>query len=203
MNQSSKEIDKKAVTLWNKAQFSFINYQNYVNSKENRFQLTLIDLLYISNFKGGNATIHEPEKDIEQKLISYSDKLIEIHNQFRDRSLGQLNGEEVQKLALMVECVCNLTDKSSKTKIDGFSVSYLSALLNAYFPNLIPILDRRLLINLDLIQKNDIQKSGQIKQIRKFYGPLINSFATLCSHHNLSVRELDKKIFTQKIKKNV
>ena len=65
----------------------------------------------------------------------------------------------------MIKRACDLTKMKTSTKIDGIGVSYLSALLNAYFPNLIPILDRRMLINLKLVKRADLVEST--KQIKK------------------------------------
>ena len=61
-----------AISKWNKSLVSYDNYQIYIKQKRERFDLKLIDLLYISNFKGGNSTINEKEISVNQKLISYS-----------------------------------------------------------------------------------------------------------------------------------
>ena len=55
------ETDKRAIALWTNAARSLKNYQQYIDRKRTKYELTLIDLLYISNFKGGNASIHEEE----------------------------------------------------------------------------------------------------------------------------------------------
>ena len=44
--------DKRATTQWDKSSISYKNYQSYIANKPQKFELTLIDLLYISNFKG-------------------------------------------------------------------------------------------------------------------------------------------------------
>tara|TARA_R110002167_G_scaffold134051_7_gene319389 strand:- start:8521 stop:8706 length:186 start_codon:yes stop_codon:yes gene_type:complete len=54
-------IDKRAEKQWQKSKYSFENYINYISRKKDKYHLSLLDLLYISNFKGGNATINEPE----------------------------------------------------------------------------------------------------------------------------------------------
>lgn len=158
-----KQPDKRAETKWIKSCKSYQNYQGYIDRKVNRFDLTLIDLLYISNFKGGNATINEPEKEINIKLISYSNKLIGIDKEFRNKSLADLTFEQKEKLKILVDDICELTFKESKNRIDGFNVSYLSTLLNAYFPEVIPILDRRVLINLELVKQDDLTDKGRLK----------------------------------------
>ena len=101
----------------------------------------------------------------------------------------------------MVDEIVRLTDKeSTRTKIDGFSSSYLSALLNAHFPDLIPILDRRLLINLVLVTKSDEDSQGQIKNIKSFYGSLIKRFAEIVKESGKGIREVDREYFSISIK---
>ncbi len=171
--KKEQSISPRAETLWKKSnECSYKSYQKYIKKKgKDKYVLTLIDLLYISNFKGGNATINEEEYIINQKLTKYSEILKLIHNEFKEVKLFELEKEQLGKFYRLIESICDLTE-NLETKIDGFSVSYLSALLNSYFPNLIPILDRRVLINSRLVEKEDIYQ-GQIKSIRKFYKLLI------------------------------
>jgi hypothetical protein len=196
-------IDKKAFNLWNKANRSYENYQNYLIKKEKRFDLSLIDLLYISNFKGGNATINEPESLINNKLASYSKKLFYIESEYKNSSLADLDSTQIQKLINLVLEICNLTRKDEVTRIDGFSVSYLSALLNAYFPKLIPILDRRVLTNLNLISNNDVNRQGQIKNIQRFYKPLIERIAIISKETGRPIREIDQQLFVIRIERTI
>ena len=191
--------DKKALTQWTKSAISFKNYQDFIVKKTEKFKLSLIDLLYISNFKGGNATINEPEEIINNKLVAYTEILLEINEQFEGFTISTLSDKKLDILILNTLSICKLTEKGCKTKIDGFSVSYLSALLNVYFPKLIPILDRRVLINLSLVTKADIDKNGQIKEILKFYEPLILKFSELCKKEKLTIREIDRNLFTTKL----
>ncbi|KGE14627.1 hypothetical protein [Sphingobacterium deserti] len=192
-------IDKRAVTQWGKSSISFVNYQNYISLKADQFELGLIDLLYISNFKGGNATINEPEYLINEKLICYSNILRSINKEYSTFTLADLDIDKLDRLSLKVEEICSLTTVGSEQKIDGFSVSYLSALLNAYFPYLIPILDRRLLINLGLVTAVDVDKQGQIKSLPKFYRPLMNRMRELSISSGKNIREIDKEIFSRKL----
>jgi hypothetical protein len=189
-----------AATKWKKSNISFSNYQNYIKTKQSRFELSLIDLLYISNFKGGNSTINEYERMINEKLEAYSSKLIEIDREFDHKSLSELDSFQIKRLTELVLQACDLT-KTSSTRIDGFSVSYLSGLLCAYFPHLIPIIDRRLLINLQIVTDQDKTKQGQIKKIQRFYPALIDKIASISKELGLSVREVDQKLFEIKIKK--
>jgi uncharacterized protein (DUF2164 family) len=194
-------MDNKAAKIkWGKSDISYKNYQAFIKNKNDRFSLSLIDLLYISNFKGGNATINEEEGVINRKLTSYSDKLREIEKTFISKNLFDLTEMQIDKLIQIVESICNLTKKEVETKIDGFSASYLSALLSAYFPNLIPILDRRVLINLKLVQNNDINKAGQIKDIQMFYAPLIKKIAKISKQEpHKMLREIDEDIFIKNL----
>lgn len=192
-------MDRKAQTQWLKASISYDNYQNYINNKTTRYSLSIIDLLYISNFKGGNASIHEHQANVDNKLLHYSGGLARIEDRFNSATLSELNQIELLELKEMIISMCQLTHKGTFTKIDGFSTSYLSALLNAYFPRLIPILDRRVLINLALVGDNDIDNYGQIKNIEQFYGPLINKFRELCTQYNSTVRQIDRVLFITKL----
>ena len=105
-------------------------------------------MLYIKNFKGGNATINEDEQIINEKLRDYYlEELQEIDKAFNSKKLSELKDDEIKNLIEYVNSISDLTT-NDETKIDGFGVSYLSALLSSYFPELIPIVDRRVLIKL-------------------------------------------------------
>lgn len=191
--------DKSASTRWEKSNISYINYLEYIESKTNRFNLTIVDLLYISNFKGGNASIHEKSSIVNKKLELYSEKLLKINDRFNNRKLEDLSEEECNDLTELVRDASELCENKTSTKIDGFGPSYLSAIMNAYFPNLIPILDRRVLINLKLVRKTNL-RSGQILKIEDFYAPLIKKFAELSKKNtNESFRDIDRKYFSMKL----
>ena len=62
----------RTLTGWNKSEISLLNYQRYILKKADKFRLGLIDLLYVSNFKGEKITINDnrPSTKIEQiKLL--------------------------------------------------------------------------------------------------------------------------------------
>ena len=126
-----------------------------------------------------------------------------ISDHFNEKSLEILKEDEVELLISKVQVIIDLTKKGSENKIDGFSVSYLSALLNAYFPNLIPILDRRLLFNLELVTKPDKDSQDQIKNIQKFYKTLIIKMSELIKEKGETIREVDRRIFSEPLKNNV
>lgn len=191
------KIDKQAERRWKKSNISFDNYRQYIACKPERCSLSFIDLLYISNFKGGNSTINEEEDKINFKLTFYSNELRNIDALFTNSNLGDLTEEMVKKLIKKVYDICDLTLKSRSTNIDGFSVSYLSALLCAHYPNLIPILDRRILKSLSLVSVTDIAKSGQIKSIQRFYGPLITKVSKISKKKKKTIREIDREEFSK------
>lgn len=197
----TKKHDKKATTQWDKAAKSYKNYINYIAKKADKFELTLIDLLYISNFKGGNATINEDELELNIKLIAYSSELRTLESKFGLRKLVDLNDDELNELIEKVHSICSLTRKTNDNKIDGFSISYLSALLNVYFPDLLPILDRRVLINFDIVSIVDINKQGQIIDIERFYEKLIFKMRDKARIENKSIRQIDKELFIIEIPK--
>ena len=186
---------------WFKSDISYQNYQDYIEKKSNYFDLSLIDLLYISNFKGGNSTINEKEAIINEKLVHYSNGFKELEKSFHERKLSDLNDGEIKNLIKMVDEIVKLTDKESvHSRIDGFSSSYLSALLNAYFPNLIPILDRRVLGSLELVNDVDKNSQNQIKKIGTFYDKLIENTWLKVKESGKSIREVDREYFSKSSK---
>jgi hypothetical protein len=191
-----EQIDKGAEKRWIKADNSFQNYYDYLGKKANKFELTFIDLLYIANFKGGNATIRGSEKTINDKLRSYSKKIIDIEYKFNSDKLAALNKRKLNKLVKLISKLLELTHKDKISKIDGFSVSYLSALLNAYFPELIPIIDRRVLYNLNILRKKKISIDYE-----KYYARLLRKVAAISQQKNKTIREIDKEYFIKKLKK--
>ncbi len=188
----------KASTQWKKADVSYQNYTHYIDRKPEKFELTLIDLLYIRNFKGGNASIHEKDILVNNKLKKYSICLKVIHNEFGDKQLRDLSKEELDSLKSKAKSFVDLT-LDNNTAIDGLKTSYASTLLHFHFPNLIPILDKRVLNGVGIkVQKN---KQGQVINIKRHYPELIDRF-----YHHLkknptkSLRDYDKENFTKTIK---
>lgn len=191
-------IDKNAQNRWDKADIQFQNYRNYIDRKNNRFDLTIIDLLYVSNFKGGNGTIGGSELDINNQLKIFSNILIAINSDFSGKSLRLIDDNSLNNLLIIVDkAVKSTIDKD--TRISGLGVSYLSALLNIYFPDLIPIIDRRVLINLKMVAAEDKDSQGQIKEIWRFYPKLIKKIRELCIIKGKNIREIDREIFSQLI----
>lgn len=199
--------DKAATTKWNKSNLSYVNYQKYLKRKpaNERFKLTLIDLLYVSNFKGGNASIHQEEADVIKNLKAYSKILQEIENEFPNADLRKLDKNRIDKLIAQVQKLFDLSKKKTETHIDGFSVSYISALAHFYFPDLIPILDRRVLNGLDIIGEDDYNNQKQVKDLASHFKRLVEDLHAELkeeSNDNVTLRDLDEKDFAVKIEKS-
>ena len=183
--------DKSAIKLWENANKSLENYQEYIKSKQHRFILTYVDLLYISNFKGGNASIHEDENKVNDALKKYSKLLRDIDIGFYAKNLRELTIEETENL---IELTLEFIDFTKKENIPiyGFKVSLASALLHAYFPDLIPIVDRRVLISKLGIEVKSMNQKLYIEAIPR----LINEFQKELKLNNRNtLRSLDKKYF--------
>ena len=187
------ESDKRAIQQWDKSDISYTNYSNFISAKTDKYKLTLIDLLYVSNFKGGYATINEPEDTILEKLKPYGQFFNEINTKFDNKNLHELNDIELHELTEFADKLFILTDTKGNHKIDGFSISFLTTLLHFYFPNLYPILDRRVLNGLKLITKKDLDTQGQVKNLKGFYSQLITEFRQETS--TKTIREFDKELF--------
>lgn len=190
--------DKRAKRRWEKSAISYTNYANFISTKSDKFNLTLIDLLYVSNFKGGYATINEAEETIAKKLVAYRQIFEEINLKFNNRQLNNLDDSELTQLIAFADNLIKLTDDKSEHKIDGFSVSFLTTLLHFYFPNLYPILDRRVLNGLKLISGSDLNTQGQVKTLKHYYSALIIEFKH--KTENRTIRELDEELFITKFK---
>jgi hypothetical protein len=190
----------KESTRWEKADISYRNYVAYLNRKSSPCELSLIDLLYVSNFKGGNASIQEQESSVNQKLKKYSDNLQKISDRFGKQNLRDLNETDLKFLqALCIEFL-NLVKKDSLFRIDGFGSSYISALLHFHFPTFIPILDRRVLNGARI--KADTNAQGQIIDIERYYPELIQYFhRELRNRPETELRSLDKELFIRSIPK--
>lgn len=160
------ENDNRALSKWDKSEISYQNFRQYIKNKPIKFKLTIIDLFYVSNFKGGNSTINEEETEIELKLKSYEDILKEIDKFFSSKKLCQTTEKELTKIIDFSKRLIEFSVSKGENKIDGFSVSYITTLLHFYFPDLYPILDRRVLNGLKLITEKDIDKLGQVKNIQ-------------------------------------
>lgn len=187
-------VDKMADKNWISSNVLLLDYKEYIKRKEDKFNLTFIDLLYISNFKGGNSTIKESEKVINILLKEYSTSFKKLNNIYGEKTLIEINDDELVELIKTIELT--MKDLIENHNIKGFKYSYMSALLHAYFPNLLPILDRRILINLDLVTSNNLDTLNQVKKIDEHYGSLVNKFRDiLVADKTKSIRNVDYENF--------
>ncbi len=182
-------------TTWEMLNVAMSHFQNFISSKQNRYSITFEDLIHVSNFKGGNASITEPAPSLPIKLKKYEEILQEIYSNFSSRSLKELSEQEEAKLIEFCNAFLALTSKQ-ETKIRGFGPSYASALLAAYFMELVPVLDRRILNGARIQVEYNSQK--QVKEISKHYPDLIKSCRKeLKNRGNLTLRQLDKEWFAK------
>lgn len=189
--------DNRAASQWDKSEISYQNYVGYLAAKPNKFKLTIVDLFYIKNFKGGSATTNEPESQLETKFNAYSALLEEINFKFKNKKLSELSELQLSEIIEIGKKAFELVNPEKETKIDGFSVSFLTTLLHFYFPNLFPILDRRVLNGLCLLDETDLNSQKQVKNIQSFYPTLIREFKNRTK--DKSIRQLDRQLFIQKI----
>ena len=133
-------MKNRSETLWDKSNISLLNYQKFINKKADKYQLTIIDLFYISNFKGGNSTINESEEVINRKLLKYSEQMRKIDSDFGSTHLKELSNESLNSLCMQATGILDNGEKLDFA-IDGFKSSFIATLLHMYFPNLLPILD--------------------------------------------------------------
>ena len=182
---------------WELLNIAMLHFQQYINSKEDRFAVSIVDLLHVSNFKGGNASITEPPGTLGAKISTYETKLRAINDVFAGKSLRDLDCQETMELIAMCDEVSSLAAKK-ESKIRGFGPSYSSALLFACFPDLIPVLDRRILNGANIEVAYNSQK--QVKKIEKHFGELIIVCQLeLINRPRLSLRELDKEYFVKEL----
>ncbi len=175
------------------------HYQLYIEEKHDRSSLTIIDLLHVSNFKGGNASITEPASTLNNKLDEYSKIVREIEKKYAKRALTDISKRETAILMELCNRMLSMT-KRKDLKIRGFGASYASALLSAHFTNLIPILDRRILNGAGISVQYNSQM--QVKNIEQHYSCLIAKCQTeLSTRKPLTLRALDREWFTKPLHK--
>ena len=189
----------KALRRWDKARVSYEYAQKYLEQKKHeKYSLTIIDLILVSNFKGGSASICEPIASVKIKLLQYSLKLKEIATLFEDKKLSCLSKENLENLAEMGLSFILLT-KEIATAIDGFGPSYASALLNIYFPELLPIIDRRVLNGAEIkFIKFNSQK--QVINIERHYKDYITYCHDRLQQSSHSLETLDRELFSYELK---
>jgi hypothetical protein len=128
---------------------------------------------------------------LTEKLKVYSEHLQRLNGLIDGNSLRDLNRDKRIELSRQAKVFVSLTAKNTDTHIFGFGASFASALLAAYFPETVPVLDRLVL------SETGIKHSPtQVDEIEQYYPSLIEAFyAALVAHPSLTMRDLDKKWF--------
>lgn len=140
--------------------------------------------------------MHEEESEVGKKLEHYSAVLKQIDGSFSGKALAGLSESETEHLIDCCSSLLSLGDHNETTAIDGFKHSFLSVLLHAHFPGLCPVLDRRVLINTGIVTGlSDLENTGQVRKIYRFYPALIRQFRKYCQVSKQSLRDLDKEYF--------
>jgi hypothetical protein len=185
---------------WDKLNFAFEYLLCFINRKpaDAHYEIDPVELALVSNFKGGNNSVVEPLLSLDEKLSRYSDqlsglaKLISGHDLRQIQTIDRLGAEASEFLGLTAH---------ANTKIAGFGPSYASALLAAYFPKTLPIVDRQVLRGADI--KHVVNGNGQVVSIANYYPMLLRRFREeLEVRPHLSVRELDREWFVRGSKIN-
>ncbi|WP_298444265.1 hypothetical protein [uncultured Ferrimonas sp.] len=179
---------------WQRLNNAMEHYQDFIKAKASRHQLSVEDLIHISNFKGGNASITEPKQALQQKLPAYESIMRQLHQRFAGKTLKSLHAAELQQLITLCEEMLALTQKP-ETEISGFGPSYCSALLAAHFLDLIPILDRRILNGAGI--KVAYNSSKQVKNMQQHYPALITRCHQQLQNSDRTLRQLDLLWFQQ------
>ena len=197
---AKRATDTKAANKWEKMRNSYEYVVAYRRAKaESRcYNIDLIDLVLVSNFKGGFASIAEPCKNLDVKLMAYTGGIRAIATDFHGKKLRELDKPQLDRLCCYADKFLRLT-LSEGTKIDGFGPSNASALLNIYFPDLLPILDRRVLFGAE-IPSIETTTQRQVINIENHYQPLIKYVhSRLSGDDSLSIDCLDRELFSKSL----
>lgn len=190
-------IDAKAVATWERAAHAYSHYQSYLVEQPSRFSLSFTDLVYVKNFKGGSTVIGESLQSLPAKLGQYTESLrgLGAMREF-SKSLPVLTSEEYVHVKEGIIAFVRLAT-APETKINGFGVSFASALLHFHFPRLVPILDRRAL-NGAGIEGILTDSQGQVKNLISFYPQLLDyTRQRLVGSPTLTIRSLDRSLFIE------
>jgi len=191
-------MNERAANQWKKARIPFGYYQTFLRTKQHKHILEVTDLLFIANFKGGSATLAEPESGLSRKLPVYSRQLETISEEYGERNLGDLDESEIGDLVSKAVKFVELT-RDGKHNLDGFGPSFASALLNAHFPSLLPILDKRALSGAKIMEAST-NSQGQVKGIEKHYESLIRHVHSRMSKDRaLTIESMDRELFSEEL----
>lgn len=180
---------------WKRLNIAFESFRRHIEDKgSNKFDLTEVDLLHASNFKGGNASICEPLDTLREKLGVYSKILHEIGDQFGGRQLVDLQKDELDSLVSPANSFLQLT-LSPGTEIDGFGPAYASAVLSAHYTDLLPVIDKWVLNGAGIVEA---ELKIPVDDIEDYYGELIDRcWCHLQKNSGLTLRALDHQWYTK------
>jgi len=193
-------IVARASTQWDKAQHAYDHYQQFIASKRDRFSLSFTDLVYVTNFKGGSATIREPVASFVAKLNIYEKVLRSFDaDPAFGLTLSTIPSNDYNRVrCLMVHFVTLPVMPASD--IDGFGSSFASALLHFHFPLVAPILDKRAL-NGSGVPGLQVNGANTVTNLLALYPALIDACrARLQQQSTLTLRELDRMLFIEELK---
>jgi hypothetical protein len=179
-------------TTWDLLDQAREHLLDYIGRKTDKHALSIEDLVHVRNFKAGNGSITEPKATLPGKLPAYSNILQAIEQRVGTKALVELSTQDLTEVKDLAMQLLHLT-RCSRTKIKGFGPSYASALLHAYFPQVLPVLDWRVLSGAGIKVTYDSQ--GQVKNIENHYCSLIDRFYDEAKTQKKSLRELDKRWF--------
>jgi hypothetical protein len=183
----------RADTRWNNLNTAFNNYLAYIAKKRPRLSLSYVDLLYVSNLKGGNSSIIDDAAEVDDRLKRYSAELKRINKTtIGDKQLGTLTELQLDAFIKFADTFIQLPLRPD-IRIRGFGASYASALLAAHFPALAPILDRNVLAGADISYRRTKQK--QVIHIESYYAELIRRLHRWQKDTRQSLREVDHDFF--------
>ena len=192
----------KAEARWDRANHAYQHYLNYINrQKPDKLALSFTDLVYIKNFKGGSTIIGEAPHTLSSKLKHYELALRQAAGTPAfQRSLKDLDDNEFATVREQTVAFAELS-QLDVADINGFGVSFASALLHFYFPESVPILDRRALSGA-AIEGIEVDAQNQGTNLLEQYPALIDPIRRrLRADPKLTLRSLDRFLFIQELRR--
>ncbi len=180
---------------WDRAAPAYKALLDHLAAKNNRLTLEYVDLLYVVNFKGGNSRVWEAEAGVVGKLGAYSDVLAQIGAAYQGKRLSALAAVDLETLKALALKFLTLTITKA-SRISGFGPSFASALLHGCFPDLLPIIDRRVLHGAGLWTPAKSTSLVPAKKEVDLYPKLVDKFyAHILAKPTDTIRDVDRELF--------
>lgn len=194
------DASKRAASQWDRAQSAYDYYAGFISSKSDRYALSVVDLVFVRNFKGGSTIVCEPEASLKSKIQLYENDLRDFAKKWANfPSLGKVSEASYGGLRDDIVAYVSLPMRN-RYHIKGFAHSFVSALLHFHFPNLVPILDKRALNGCG-IQGLKVGYGGNVTNMVELYPHLIDEFRSkLVADPSASLRSIDRGFFVQKLR---